>query len=128
MVSTHYLNGIALPAGMLWVDEFAWVAALTAVERGLTGAQIIDVATKVEGRSITLQGAQDQGWIRRATLQAVRALADVPGGKYVLKLATGEQFTVMFAPENPIEAQPIRRPELPENTHPYVATLRLITV
>lgn len=127
-MATHFLNGIALPGGMLWVDEFSWAAAQRSVERGITGAQIIDVATKVAGRPITLQGTQDQGWIRRATLQAVRALADAPAGQYPLTLATGEQFTVVFAPDDPLEAQPISRPELPADTHPYVATLRLITV
>lgn len=127
-MASHFLNGIALPAGMLWVDEFAWAAAKRSVERSITGAQIIDEATKVAGRPITLQGAQDQGWIRRATLLAVRALADVPGGQYQLTLATGEQFTVMFAPDEAIDAQPISRPELPAHTAPYVATLRLITV
>jgi hypothetical protein len=84
-MATHFLNGIALPGGMLWVDEFAWSAA----QRSVTGAQIIDVAIKVAGRPITLQGI----WIRRATLLALRALVDVPA-----------------------------------DTHPYVATLRLITV
>lgn len=127
-MSGHLLNGIALPRGMVWVDEFAWAAAQRSVERGITGAQIIDVAPKLAGRPITLQGAQDQGWIRRATLLAVRALADVPGGQYPLQLASGETFTVMFAPDDAIEAQPISRPELPKNTHPYVATLRLMTV
>jgi hypothetical protein len=127
-MASHFLNGIALPSGMLWVDEFTWVAAQRSVERSITGAQIIDVATKLAGRPITLQGAQDQGWIRRATLLGVRALADAPDGRYVLQLAGGEQFTVMFAPEDAIEAQPISRPELPVGTSPYVATLRLITV
>lgn len=127
-MATHFLNGIALPGGMLWVDEFTWAAAQRSVERSITGAQIIDVAPKVAGRPITLQGAQDQGWIRRATLLAVRALADAPDGRYPLELASGEAFTVMFAPEDAIEAQPISRPELPQGTHPYVATLRLITV
>ena len=127
-MASHLLNGIALPRGMVWVDEFAWADAQPSVERGITGAQIIDVAPKLAGRPITLQGAQDQGWIRRATLLAVRALADVPGGQYPLQLASGETFTVMFAPDDAIEAQPISRPELPENTHPYVATLRQMTV
>lgn len=26
-MATHFLNGIALPGGMLWVDEFTWAAA-----------------------------------------------------------------------------------------------------
>lgn len=124
----HLLGGVELPRGMLWTDEFTWVAVERSVERSITGAQVVDQAAKVAGRSITLQGVRDQGWIRRATLLAVQALADVPGATYTLKLADGREFEVMFAPENPIEAEPISRPELPASTHPYVATLRLLTV
>lgn len=124
----HLLGGVELPRGMLWTDEFTWVAVERSVERSITGAQVVDQAAKVAGRPITLQGVRDQGWIRRATLLAVQALADVPGATYTLKLADGREFEVMFAPENPMEAEPISRPELPANTHPYVATLRLLTV
>ena len=124
----HFLNGIELPRGMLWVDEFNWSVVQKTVERGITGAQIIDAAARIEGRPITLQAVEDQGWIRRATLLAVRALADAPGVQYPLQLADGREFTVQFAPDDPIAATPVSRPELPEGTHPYVATLRLITV
>ena len=124
----HFLNGIELPRGMLWVDEFNWSAVQKTVERGITGAQIIDAAARIEGRTITLQAVEDQGWIRRATLLAVQALANAPGAQYLLQLADGREFTVQFAADDPIAATPISRPELPPATHPYVATLRLITV
>lgn len=124
----HFLAGIELPRGMLWVDEFNWSAVQKSVERGITGVQIIDAAARIEGRPITLQAVEDQGWISRATLLAVRALADIPGVQYPLQLADGREFTVQFAADDPIAATPISRPELPPATHPYVATLRLITV
>ncbi|WP_255439747.1 hypothetical protein [Comamonas sp. Z3] len=124
----HFLAGIELPRGMLWVDEFNWSAVQKTVERGITGAQIIDAAARIEGRPITLQAVEDQGWIRRATLLTVQGLANVPDAQYSLKLADGREFTVQFAADDPIAATPISRPELPAATHPYVATLRLITV
>jgi hypothetical protein len=124
----HLLAGVELPRGMLWVDEFAWSAVQKGVDRSITGAQIIDVSTKLEGRPITLQGTESQGWISRATLLAVQTLANNPEGEYDLVLADGRSFRVQFAPDTPLEAQPISRPELPADTHPYVATLRLITV
>lgn len=124
----HFLAGIELSRGMLWVDEFNWSAVQKSVERGITGVQIIDAAARIEGRPITLQAVEDQGWISRATLLAVRALADAPGVQYPLQLADGREFTVQFAADDPIAATPISRPELPAETHPYVATLRLITV
>jgi len=124
----HFLNGIELPRGMLWVDEFNWSAVEKTVERSITGAQVVDAAARLAGRPVTLQAVETQGWIRRATLLAVQALADDPAGEYLLKLADGREFTVQFAPTDPISAQPVSRPELPGGTHPYVATLRLFTV
>ena len=124
----HLLAGVELPRGMLWVDEFAWSAVQKGVDRSITGVQIIDVSAKLEGRPITLQGTESQGWISRATLLAVQTLANNPEGEYDLVLADGRSFRVQFAPDAPLEAQPISRPELPATTHPYVATLRLITV
>ncbi|WP_313603974.1 hypothetical protein [Comamonas jiangduensis] len=124
----HLLAGVELPRGMLWVDEFAWSAVQKGVDRSITGVQIIDVSAKLEGRPITLQGTESQGWISRATLLAVQTLANNPEGEYDLVLADGRSFRVQFAPDTPLEAQPISRPELPATTHPYVATLRLITV
>lgn len=127
-MAEHFLNGIALPPGMLWVDEFDWALVQKSIERGITGKQIIDVAAKVAGRPITLQAADNHGWIRRGTLLAVQALADDPAGEYTLVLADGREFTVQFAADEPVTARPISRPELPAAAHPYVATFRLITV
>ena len=124
----HFLAGIELPRGMLWTDEFDWSAVQKSVERSITGVQVIDAAAKLAGRPITLEATENHGWIRRATLLAVQALADDPAGQYLLKLADGREFTVQFAPDEPITARPISRPELPASTHPYVATLRLLTV
>lgn len=124
----HFLNGIEIPRGLLWADEFTWSPVAKAVERSITGAQIIDVAVKQAGRPITLQAVEDQGWMSRSTLLAVQALAADPQGEYLLQLADGREFTVQFAADEPVSAQPLKRPELPPAHYPYIATLRLITV
>ncbi|CAM4082618.1 Cyclic nucleotide-binding domain-containing protein [Comamonas aquatilis] len=124
----HWLNEIELPRGMLWVDEFDWSAVAKAVDRSITGALVIDAMAVIEGRPITLQAVEDQGWIARQTLLAVQALAQEPGAQYPLVLADGRSFSVQFAADNPVSAKPVARPELPPADYPYVATLRLITV
>lgn len=126
----HLLGGQELPSGMLWVDEFAWSSVQKGVERSITGAQIVDVAAKVDGRPITLKATDRQGWLgmTRAKVKALQVMVDTAGGEWDLVLADGRIFRVQFAPENPLEASPIATPELPADTHPYVATLRLITV
>ena len=130
MPSTHHtLASLQLPRGMVWVDEFSWHPVEKSIEYSLTGALLIDAGTRQAGRTITLQGDGDAGWIRRSVLLALRALAEDADASHTLELADGRTFTVQFAPgDNPIEATPIARPELPADTHPYVATVRLIEV
>jgi len=125
----HTLGALRISRGMVWIDEFSWSAVEKSAEYSVTGALLIDAAVKQAGRHITLRGDADAGWIRRSVLDALRALAaSDPVGEHLLTLADGRTFTVQFAPGAPIEASPVLRPELPPDTHPYVATLRLIEV
>lgn len=126
----HLLDTVQLPRGLIWVDEFDWQAVEASTEYTLGGALVYESATRQAGRPITLQADQEAGWLgmTRSVVLAVHALASVPSAVYVLTLADGRSFNVSFAPENPFEAKPVARPELPALDHPYVATLRLIEV
>ncbi|CAM3328130.1 hypothetical protein [Polaromonas hydrogenivorans] len=129
MSTTHHtLGATVIPRGMIWVDEFDWHAVEKSLEYSTTGALLIDMGERLAGRTITLQGQEEAGWITRATLLALRAQAAIPGQSFALTLADGQTFTVQFSGSNPIEAAPVARPELPTGSHPYVATVRLIEV
>lgn len=120
---------LRLPRGMLWVDEFDWTPVATEQRWGTNGAQHLHIGVRQAGRPITLRGDENAGWIRRGTLDALRAMAAEPGVAYVLELADGREFAVMFAPDAPIdETRPVGRPELPTADNPYVTTLRLIEI
>jgi hypothetical protein len=125
----HTLGALQLPRGMVWADEFSWSSVEKSAEYSVTGALLIDAAVKQAGRPITLRGDATAGWIRRSVLTDLCALAaSDPIGEHLLTLADGRTFTVQFAPGEPIDADPVARPELPPDTFPYVATLRLIEV
>jgi hypothetical protein len=126
----HLLNTIQLPRGLVWSDELNWVAREAATEYSLTGALLIDVGVRLAGRPITLEAADDAGWMPRATVRALMDLCDAdPDAAHVLTLADGRTFDVRFAAgDTPITAHAVLRPELPPDTYPYVATVRLITV
>lgn len=128
MPATHTLDLVPIPRGMVWVDEHDWVPAQHATEYSVAGALLVDAGLRLAGRPITLQAEDDAGWIARSVLADLRALASDPGATYLLTLADGRAFDVMFAPDSPITAHPIARPELPASTHPYVATVRLLEV
>ncbi len=125
---THTLAGIDIPRRLVWTDEFQWSAMERAQEMGLTGKLILDVAPRQGGRPITLASADDHGWLSRTQVLALQALADASDAPMPLQLADGRTFSVVFAPGNPVQADPIARAELPPDNLPYVVTLSLVTV
>lgn len=128
MSSTHHtLGGIAVPRTLIWVDEFDWTAPARAHEYSISGALIVDVATRQAGRPITLSGEADHGWIRRAALQGLWELVNTTTEPLALVLADGRTYSVHFADGEPLQAQAIARAELPPANLPYYVTVRLVT-
>lgn len=103
------LNTIELPDDLEWTDEFSWTPVEQSLSYSATGSLFIQESTKQAGRSITLQGAEDMGWITRSTADALQALKNAAGTEMTLTLSDGRTFSVMFAQENPIEISPLRR-------------------
>lgn len=88
------LGGVTLPDDLQWTDEYAWSPVARASAYSLTGALIVEEATKQAGRPITLGG--DWAWVSIATLTALRALAATPGWIGTLVLADARTFAVAF--------------------------------
>lgn len=130
-MANHIFDGLELPSGMIWQDEFDWAPAVSAQEYSLTGALIIDAGLRQAGRPITLAASDDRGWsgMTRAKVQSLRSKAAAPGATYALQLADGRSFTVAFRPgEEPLSARQVWDRELPPADWPYVVTLRLIEI
>lgn len=72
------VSNISLPADLVWEDEHDYHPVEQAVDYTLTGAILVHVATKLAGRPITLVGEEDHSWVTRATVDALKAYADVP--------------------------------------------------
>lgn len=121
----HTLNGISIPSGLVWVDEFDWLESATETEHGITGALLVDAGERLAGRPITLEADTDAGWIERSVLAAIKALADAPGVSYTFTHHDGRSFTVLVLE---IAARSVARPELPPANWPYVATIKMIEV
>lgn len=104
------LGGIALPNGLRWEDEYAWSAVVQSTEHTLTGALVVEEATKQAGRPITLVGGRTWAWVTRATLDSLRTLLEAAGTPRTLVLHDARSFTVMGVRDGdkgPIEASPV---------------------
>lgn len=105
------LGGITLP-DLEWEKDAVWSGVRASVVYTLGGVPVV-WEQSVQGRPIDLIGADDYGWIDRATLLQVTALASIPNTSYTL-VFEGVSYTVRFRnEEGAIEAEPI----IPRSNH-----------
>lgn len=123
------LEGIELRADLLWSDEFSWAPVAQAMRRALDGSPVIFTRALSGSRPITLEAAEDRGWMTRATLEAVNALAMVPGGVFTLEIR-GTSYPVMFRHHDgqAITATPLYPFANPRPDDVYIVKLLLMTV
>lgn len=86
---------LTLPPDLDWTDEYAWAPVVQEANYSLTGALVVESATRQTGRPITLEGDDDRAWVTRATLDTLRAWAAQPGLVLTLSLR-GATRPVMF--------------------------------
>ncbi len=124
---------LLLPDDLLWSDEHAWSPAVASTSYLITGALLIQSATRQAGRPITLVGAPDMAWVTRATVELLRAWAAIPvgitTGRFALTLKDGPSFTVAFRhTETAIEAEPVLGIPARADTDFYRLTLRFLEI
>lgn len=126
-------TGVALPLpdDLLWTDEHAWSPAVSAVSYLLTGALLVQSATRQAGRPITLVGPLDMAWVTLATVATLHNWAAAPfsasSGRFELTFADGRVFTVAFRHnDTAIEAEPVLGFPAQSDTDFYRLSLRLM--
>ena len=122
-------TAVTLPDSLLWSDEFDFTAVAQRVGRGVTGALFVDEMALSSGRTITLQGADDRGWLPRAALETLYGWAQTPNLPMTLNLR-GTNYSVIFDRQQgkPIEARPVQIYEDVAAGDHYVVTLHFIVV
>lgn len=119
---------LTLPEDLVWQDEFVHDPVAQQQTRTEGGVLIVEETATTAGRPITLVGGPDAGWITRATLIALRALADSANTTHTLTLNDGRTFEVMFVRPGAIAVEPIVPFNNPLSGDFYALTLKLFTV
>src|SRR5262245_25023964 len=124
---------LLLPDDLLWSDEHTWSPAVASTSYLITGALLIQSATRQAGRPITLVGAPDMAWVTRAAVEQLRTWAAIPvgnaTGRFALTFADGRSFTVAFRhAETAIEAEPVLGITARADTDFYRLTLRFLEI
>lgn len=76
---------LALP-DLIWEDEDQWDALVQSAEHTLSGALVIEEATRLSGRPVTLAGGEPFAWLTRAQVAALRSLGAAAGAVLTLTL------------------------------------------
>lgn len=123
------LDTLSLPADLIWHDEYSFRSVLQSVRRTLDGGVVVFHSPAAAGQEITLQSTEQSGWVRKSVVDALRALADIPGQVMTLTLR-GRAYTVVFRHHdaNPLDAAPIFHSANPHADDFFQVTLRFMTI
>ena len=120
---------VSLPEDLYWADEFNWTALVQTAERTITGALIIQQATRIAGRPVTLQPDGDSGWIPRGVLEQLRTWATIPQCEMTLThRGVTRQVIWRHHEGDVIDANPVVHYADAQSGDWYTATLRLMEI
>lgn len=123
------LDGVVLSDHMVWSDRDTSSVVDQSMIRTLGGRALIYAQQLEKGVPITLEATQDTGWLTYAQVKAVRALADVAGGIYLLNFY-GEEHTVIFAHHDgaAFSFSPLSYRVVHDDTDYFIGSIRLTTI
>lgn len=104
------ITTITLPDSLEWVDEFDFSPVTQKTERTIGGSFIIQEASLLYGRPITLEGGEFV-WMDRDVFKQLVTLAETAGKQFTLTMPDASTYTVILNRENgaPFSAAPLLR-------------------
>lgn len=120
---------LTLNPDLFWSDELTWNPVQQTDERTVTGALLISSALLIAGRPITLEPEDDSSaWMPRATVEALRNWAAVPGQELTLTLR-GQGYAVIFRHQDGgLTARPVAHFNDADGADWYLCTIRLMEI
>ena len=92
-----------------WTNEYDWSPVDQATGYSTRGALLVDVALKLAGQPITLDGTSTNTWISRALCDTLQAWAALPGIELALVLRGTTHAVIFDHAQGGFAAQPIWR-------------------
>lgn len=116
--------------GWRWVDEYDWQPVVASATRSLAGKPIIQTATKVGGRPITLAaGPNDKAWLKGSEVAQLAAWARVPDMRLNLAMR-GDLYRVIWRhmDQPALSVEPVIDYADPDANDDFMATLKLMEI
>ena len=126
---TYNSTALTLPSDLLWIDRDSWSPVDQAVQTSVTGATILDIGVRTNGRSITLAGDETHAWINYSTVQTLKTWAAIAGCQLTLNIH-GESYSVVFRHhEKPaIDLNPIVDYSSPDSSDWFAGQLKFMSI
>lgn len=126
---TINLDAIALPSNLTWADRDDWQPVAQTLRLARDGTPVIYHAPILAGRPITLTSTESSGWMTRAVLDQLQALAATPGSTHNLSIG-GQSFTVLWRHHEPpaISAEALIARNLHDAGDYFRVTLKFMTL
>jgi hypothetical protein len=122
-------TALILPADLFWSDETGWQPVEQTIKRTITGSLIVQSATRVAGRPITLEPEDDSSaWASRDTVDQLYTWASVPGQVLILNLRGTNRNVIFRHQDGGFQAKPVAHFSDVLNTDWYLTTIRLMEI
>lgn len=127
---TYQSTTVTLPDDLYWADEFAWQPVQQTAERTITGALVIQQATRIAGRSITLRpDSEGAAWVSRGVLEELLGWATIPQCEMTLSYrGISTQVIWRHHDGEVIEASPVIHYADALSADWYTATLKFMEI
>lgn len=86
---------VNLPSDLIWTDRHTWSPVEQNVSTSITGAAIVDLGERVNGRPITLEGDEGHAWFSYSLLSTLKAWAAEADTEMTLTI-DGTGYTVLW--------------------------------
>lgn len=123
------ITTITLPGDMYWADAYDWAPVEQSTSYSLSGSLVVETASRLAGRHITLMADADRAWVTQAVLDQLYAFAAVAGKSMTLTLSDSRVYTVMFRHQDgALRAEPVMLQVPAQVGDMYVVTIRLMAI
>lgn len=120
---------ITLPVDLVWVDRNSWSPVEQNVATSITGAAIIDVGSRVNGRGITLSGDEGHAWFPYDMISQLNAWAADPEAEMTLTIdGTGYAVVWRHQDKPAIDVLPVVDYATPDALDWFFGTLKFMEV
>lgn len=93
-LGNNYLNGVQLPAQLIWAEQYASRRVAGTMVPTLDGG-VLAYTQQLRFQNITIEAREETDWFDQTMVDTFLAMAETPGASYSLTWA-GTVYTVIF--------------------------------